>query len=164
MLLLDEPTAALDGETEAEVVTAVRRLAAGRTVLVVVHRPALLGIADRVVRLTGSEEPGALTGPVRAGRSAEHRAADTTVAAESAEPADEAAPAGPGPAVTPGAGRGRSTRRGVLARVRALSGARRGGWSSPCCSGVSRSAARSASWPPPAGSSRGPRSSRRCST
>lgn len=126
VLLLDEPTAALDGETEAEVVTAVRRLAAGRTVLVVVHRPALLGIADRVVRLTGSEEPGALTGPVRAGRSAEHRAADTTVAAESAEPADEAAPAGPGPAVTPGAGRGRSTRRGVLARVRALSGARRG--------------------------------------
>ncbi|WP_330344980.1 thiol reductant ABC exporter subunit CydD [Streptomyces longwoodensis] len=127
VLLLDEPTAALDGETEAEVVTAVRRLAAERTVLLVVHRPALLGIADRVVRLTGSEEPGALTGPVRAGRSAEHRAADTTVAAESAEPADEAAPAaGPGPAVTPGAGRGRSTRRGVLARVRALSGARRG--------------------------------------
>ncbi|WP_405934586.1 thiol reductant ABC exporter subunit CydD [Streptomyces longwoodensis] len=127
VLLLDEPTAALDGETEAEVVTAVRRLAAGRTVLLVVHRPALLGIADRVVRLTGSEEPGAHTGPVRAGRSAEHRAADTTVAAESAEPADEAAPAaGPGPAATPGAGRGRSTRRGVLARVRALSGARRG--------------------------------------
>ncbi|MEU3546103.1 thiol reductant ABC exporter subunit CydD [Streptomyces longwoodensis] len=127
VLLLDEPTAALDGETEAEVVTAVRRLAAGRTVLLVVHRPALLGIADRVVRLTGSEEPGALTDPVRAGRSAEHRAADTTVAAESAEPADEAAPAaGPGPAATPGTRRGRSTRRGVLARVRALSGARRG--------------------------------------
>nr|WP_308050641.1 thiol reductant ABC exporter subunit CydD [Streptomyces sp. TRM72054] len=51
VLLLDEPTAALDGETEAEVVAAVRRLAAGRTVLLVVHRPALLGVADRVVRL-----------------------------------------------------------------------------------------------------------------
>ncbi|MEU8431371.1 thiol reductant ABC exporter subunit CydD [Streptomyces sp. NPDC029216] len=49
VLLLDEPTAALDGETEAEVVEAVRRLAVGRTVLLVVHRPALLAVADRVV-------------------------------------------------------------------------------------------------------------------
>ncbi|WP_339130399.1 thiol reductant ABC exporter subunit CydD [Streptomyces sp. f51] len=51
VLLLDEPTAALDGATEAEVVAAVRRLAVGRTVLLVVHRPALLDVADRVVRL-----------------------------------------------------------------------------------------------------------------
>ncbi|RSS37728.1 thiol reductant ABC exporter subunit CydD [Streptomyces sp. WAC08241] len=51
LLLLDEPTAALDGETEAGVVDAVRRLAAGRTVLLVVHRPALLAVADRVVGL-----------------------------------------------------------------------------------------------------------------
>ncbi|MEV7288214.1 thiol reductant ABC exporter subunit CydD [Streptomyces sp. NPDC093252] len=55
VLLLDEPTAALDGETEAEVVRAVGRLAAGRTVLLVVHRPALLAVADRVVRLAGTE-------------------------------------------------------------------------------------------------------------
>ncbi|MEV7674275.1 thiol reductant ABC exporter subunit CydD [Streptomyces sp. NPDC088752] len=51
LLLLDEPTASLDGETEAGVVDAVRRLAAGRTVLLVVHRPALLAVADRVVGL-----------------------------------------------------------------------------------------------------------------
>ncbi|MFE6482258.1 thiol reductant ABC exporter subunit CydD [Streptomyces sp. NPDC057757] len=51
VLLLDEPTAALDGATEAEVVEAVRRLSVGRTVLLVVHRPALLGVADRVVRM-----------------------------------------------------------------------------------------------------------------
>ncbi|MFI6106875.1 thiol reductant ABC exporter subunit CydD [Streptomyces sp. NPDC051310] len=51
VLLLDEPTAALDGETEAAVADAVRRLAAGRTVLLVVHRPALLALADRVVEL-----------------------------------------------------------------------------------------------------------------
>ncbi|MCC0097170.1 thiol reductant ABC exporter subunit CydD [Streptomyces flavotricini] len=51
VLLLDEPTAALDGETEAAVVDAVRRLAVGRTVLLVVHRPALLAVADRVVRV-----------------------------------------------------------------------------------------------------------------
>lgn len=51
VLLLDEPTASLDGETEAGIVDAVRRLAAGRTVLLVVHRPALLAVADRVVTL-----------------------------------------------------------------------------------------------------------------
>ncbi|MFF3969616.1 thiol reductant ABC exporter subunit CydD [Streptomyces rubiginosohelvolus] len=51
LLLLDEPTASLDGESEAGIVDAVRRLAAGRTVLLVVHRPALLAVADRVVAL-----------------------------------------------------------------------------------------------------------------
>ncbi|MFH9615383.1 thiol reductant ABC exporter subunit CydD [Streptomyces pratensis] len=62
LLLLDEPTASLDGETEAGIVDAVRRLAAGRTVLLVVHRPALLSVADRVVAL----EPG--PGIARAGQ------------------------------------------------------------------------------------------------
>ncbi|OII60810.1 ABC transporter [Streptomyces sp. CC53] len=59
VLLLDEPTAALDGATEAAVVDAVRRLAAGRTVLLVVHRPALLAVADRVVTLLpdGGRQP-----------------------------------------------------------------------------------------------------------
>ncbi|UFR03411.1 thiol reductant ABC exporter subunit CydD [Streptomyces sp. Go40/10] len=55
VLVLDEPTAALDGATEGDVVAAVRRLAVGRTVVLVVHRPALLGVADRVVRLGGAE-------------------------------------------------------------------------------------------------------------
>ncbi|MFD8207195.1 thiol reductant ABC exporter subunit CydD [Streptomyces sp. NPDC059695] len=58
LLLLDEPTAALDGETEAGIVEAVRRLAAGRTVLLVVHRPALLAVADRVVALGGAAAGG----------------------------------------------------------------------------------------------------------
>lgn len=59
VVLLDEPTAALDGETEAGIVEAVRRLAVGRTVLLVVHRPALLAVADRVVRLDmpGTDRP-----------------------------------------------------------------------------------------------------------
>lgn len=57
LLLLDEPTANLDGETEAGIVEAVRRLAAGRTVLLVVHRPALLSVADRVVRLEPGSAP-----------------------------------------------------------------------------------------------------------
>ncbi|WP_330331532.1 thiol reductant ABC exporter subunit CydD [Streptomyces sp. NBC_00536] len=64
VLLLDEPTAALDGETEAAVVDAVRRLAAGRTVLLVVHRPALLAVADRVVAVgTGAAARTPATGP-----------------------------------------------------------------------------------------------------
>ncbi|MFJ2673926.1 thiol reductant ABC exporter subunit CydD [Streptomyces sp. NPDC087525] len=57
LLLLDEPTAALDGETEEGIVEAVRRLAVGRTVLLVVHRPALLAVADRVVTLTERARP-----------------------------------------------------------------------------------------------------------
>ena len=52
LLLLDEPTANLDGRTEEEVVEAIGRHAVGRTCVVVAHRPALLGVADRVVDLT----------------------------------------------------------------------------------------------------------------
>jgi ATP-binding cassette subfamily C protein CydCD len=52
LLLLDEPTANLDGQTEAEILEAVRRLCRGRTAIVVAHRPALLEVADRVVDLS----------------------------------------------------------------------------------------------------------------
>ena len=51
LLLLDEPTANLDGRTEENVLAAVRRLMAGRTVVIVAHRPSLLALADRVVHL-----------------------------------------------------------------------------------------------------------------
>ena len=51
LLLLDEPTANLDGQTEEGVLEAVRRLTVGRTVVIVAHRPSLLALADRVVRL-----------------------------------------------------------------------------------------------------------------
>ncbi|WP_191887017.1 thiol reductant ABC exporter subunit CydD [Streptomyces mutabilis] len=114
VLLLDEPTAALDGATETEIVAAVRRLAKGRTVLLVVHRPALLEVADRVVRL---EET-----PSRAG------------ATEGADEADGAAPAARRGDVADGLARaaldapatGTEAGGGVLARVRAMSSARRG--------------------------------------
>ena len=52
LLLLDEPTASLDGQTEADVIETVGRLAEGRTVLMVAHRPALVSLADRVVSLS----------------------------------------------------------------------------------------------------------------
>jgi ATP-binding cassette subfamily C protein CydCD len=54
LLLLDEPTAGLDGDTERDVLTAVRSLARGRTVVLVAHRPALLALADRVVEMAAT--------------------------------------------------------------------------------------------------------------
>jgi thiol reductant ABC exporter CydD subunit len=51
LLLLDEPTAGLDGYTEQEIVQSIRRLAQGRTVVLVAHRPALVAMADRVFSL-----------------------------------------------------------------------------------------------------------------
>ncbi|MDO5494365.1 MAG: thiol reductant ABC exporter subunit CydD [bacterium] len=52
LVLLDEPTAHLDASTEAEVVATVRALREeGRTVVVIAHRPAVVGIADQVVQV-----------------------------------------------------------------------------------------------------------------
>ena len=58
LLLLDEPTASLDGQTEAEVLAAVRRLVSGRTAVIVAHRPALAALADRLVELPAAVEVG----------------------------------------------------------------------------------------------------------
>lgn len=109
VLLLDEPTASLDGETEAEIVEAVRRLAVARTVLLVVHRPALLGVADRVVRLE-SAVPDAGAGSTHAGGTEARRTGAVAVST-----ADQDEP----PLTT-------EERGGVLARVRAMAGPRRG--------------------------------------
>jgi len=57
LLLLDEPTASLDNETEADVLSAIRRLVSGRTALIVAHRPALAALADRVVELPAALVP-----------------------------------------------------------------------------------------------------------
>ncbi|MFF1968057.1 thiol reductant ABC exporter subunit CydC, partial [Streptomyces sp. NPDC058232] len=119
LLLLDEPTASLDGETEAGIVEAVRRLAAGRTVLLVVHRPALLSVADRVVVL----EPGAVPERRWATVPSEHAAvvprqprADGSGNRDTYEAGQE-----------PEALRQTAVRSGqVLARVREAAGAQRG--------------------------------------
>ncbi|GAA0398240.1 hypothetical protein GCM10009530_57390 [Microbispora corallina] len=63
VLLLDEPTARLDGRSEAAVIEATRRLAEGRTAIIVAHRPAMIDLADRVVRVEG----GRLVAPAGAG-------------------------------------------------------------------------------------------------
>ncbi|WP_328838197.1 thiol reductant ABC exporter subunit CydD [Streptomyces europaeiscabiei] len=148
VLLLDEPTASLDGETETEVVEAVRRLAVGRTVLLVVHRPALLGVADRVVRLEGraaevlpirepsSREPAGSLGPRRRGPEespGESGVPGTTVvrpvgadgektaAVRAPLAADGARSTVPRPDTMPHA-----SRRGALGRVRHMAGPRWG--------------------------------------
>jgi ATP-binding cassette subfamily C protein CydCD len=56
LLLLDEPTASLDGQTEADVLAAVGRLVRGRTAVIVAHRPALAALADRVIELPAPME------------------------------------------------------------------------------------------------------------
>jgi ATP-binding cassette subfamily C protein CydD len=53
VLLLDEPTAGLDADTEAAVVSGLR--SSGRTVLMVAHRPALIAAADRTVAVGARE-------------------------------------------------------------------------------------------------------------
>jgi putative ABC transport system ATP-binding protein len=52
VLLADEPSGELDGQTEHELMQLlVDRARAGRAVLVASHSPAVLGVADRAVRL-----------------------------------------------------------------------------------------------------------------
>ena len=58
LVLLDEPTAGLDAAAEADVVVAVRRLAArGCAVVVVAHRPGLVEPGDTVVALEPAGVP-----------------------------------------------------------------------------------------------------------
>ncbi|MEO3884560.1 thiol reductant ABC exporter subunit CydD [Nonomuraea sp. B5E05] len=79
VLLLDEPTARLDGRSEAAVVAATADLARDRTAVIVAHRPAMIDLADRVVR-------------VHEGRIV----SDTTRPAGTAPPASDGTPHPPG--------------------------------------------------------------------
>jgi ABC-type multidrug transport system fused ATPase/permease subunit len=53
ILILDEPTANLDVEAEAEVMRAIDRLTTGRTVIVISHRLSTLGRVDEIAVLEG---------------------------------------------------------------------------------------------------------------
>ncbi|MFG2528641.1 thiol reductant ABC exporter subunit CydD [Streptomyces sp. NPDC048516] len=107
ILLLDEPTANLDGATEEAMVTAIGRLAVGRTVLLVVHRPALLAVADRVVRLPGAVRPADTVDPLDA---------DGADGADGAEGAAEPLGAGARVGAVVGATAGRSGQSGQTGR------------------------------------------------
>lgn len=143
VLLLDEPTASLDGETEAGIVEAVRRLAVGRTVLLVVHRPALLSVADRVVTLAPAGAAGqvadAASAEASASASAERvpdavagmasapAAASVREAVVAPEPGERTAVPATEPPVEPEVLRDTTAGTGhVLTRVREAAGAQRG--------------------------------------
>ena len=55
IVLLDEITAGLDGETEALVMDALTRFAHHRTLILTSHRPALIAWADHVITLGGGD-------------------------------------------------------------------------------------------------------------
>jgi ATP-binding cassette subfamily C protein LapB len=49
LLLLDEPTSAMDSQTEALFLHHLRRATEGHTLVVVTHRPSLLDLVDRII-------------------------------------------------------------------------------------------------------------------
>ncbi|WP_440067038.1 thiol reductant ABC exporter subunit CydD [Streptosporangium sp. OZ121] len=68
LLLLDEPTARLDGRSEGAIVSATRDLAEGRTAVIVAHRPAMIDLADRVIRIADGRVVAENTGDTGAAR------------------------------------------------------------------------------------------------
>jgi len=53
ILLLDEPTAALDSESEKTVIEALERLMKGRTVVTIAHRLSTIRDADKIIVISG---------------------------------------------------------------------------------------------------------------
>ena len=64
VLILDEATADLDAVTEERLVASLRPFVAGRTTLVISHRPALVNMADAVVELRGGRLRTIRAGPL----------------------------------------------------------------------------------------------------
>ena len=52
IMVLDEPTSAIDTDTEASVVSRLKEEMAGRTLVLVTHRPSLLALVDRVILMS----------------------------------------------------------------------------------------------------------------
>jgi ATP-binding cassette subfamily C protein LapB len=53
MLLLDEPTSAMDFSTEAQITTRIGQFAQGKTVVLVTHRTSMLAMVSRVIVVDG---------------------------------------------------------------------------------------------------------------
>ena len=61
ILVLDEATASIDSETEAEIQAALKRLRADRTTVIIAHRLATIVDADQVlVLVNGTQRPSSL--------------------------------------------------------------------------------------------------------
>ena len=56
LILLDEPTAALDTATRAEIIKVLWELAQGRTLLLVSHDEDLLALADNIILMKPVEQ------------------------------------------------------------------------------------------------------------
>ena len=55
LLLLDEPTSAMDFSTESQITTRVTAFAADKTVVLVTHRTSMLAMATRVIVIDGGK-------------------------------------------------------------------------------------------------------------
>ena len=55
MLVLDEPTSAMDNALEAKIVRELRDVVAGKTLIVATHRAPLLGLVDRIIWMEGGK-------------------------------------------------------------------------------------------------------------
>lgn len=62
MMILDEFTAHLDPVTEQALLESIAPFLESRTVLLITHRPAVLGLADRIVDLAPASDPSTRTG------------------------------------------------------------------------------------------------------
>ena len=51
VLILDEPSAALDPDREKELIDSLHRQFAGRTLIAITHKPALAAVADHVLHI-----------------------------------------------------------------------------------------------------------------
>src|SRR5262249_51555627 len=69
ILIFDEATSALDYESEAAIMANMRRICAGRTVLLIAHRLSTLRTADRIITVEKGVlvEDGSHDGLLRAG-------------------------------------------------------------------------------------------------
>ena len=96
ILLLDEPTAALDFVTEAELVRRLPVALAGRTVVIASHREALRGLADEVVTIDPIvlDAPAVLSGTAVEPLAADDFAADPPAGTDDPVPVSSAPQAG----------------------------------------------------------------------
>jgi len=53
MLLLDEPTSAMDHNAESRYIAAVGAYARGRTMVLVTHKPSMLALVSRIIVIDG---------------------------------------------------------------------------------------------------------------